>query len=65
MLARKHYIAIAKIIKGEHLQQALNVNPQRTHDALKAVTSDLADYFESDNPQFDRGKFEYACHGKE
>jgi len=62
-MSKKDYIAIAKIIKG------YSPNPAKFRDAMGAsasftalqITGDLADYFESRNPKFDRIKFLEAC----
>lgn len=53
MLARKDYRAIAEIIesnRGDGVEYILD-----------RVASNLADYFEQNNPRFDRQKFIKAC----
>lgn len=52
MMTRKHFIAIAKILKKH------NINEMKVY-----VIMDLCDYFESENPNFDREKFVKACYG--
>lgn len=54
MFTRKHYRAIAKILKN-HDDFIERVNK------YTSLCNDLADYFASDNPRFDREKFLAAC----
>lgn len=57
-LLGKHYKAIAAIIKDQHTQS----DPMRFRKLLASETADdLANFFVSDNPQFDRDKFMTAC----
>ena len=56
MLTRKDYEVIARIIKGM-------VTIMGRIDKNNLVES-LSDYFEEDNPNFDRDKFFKACYGK-
>jgi len=53
MLTRKVYEAQAAIIK-KHVATA-------GRDFCYELAIDLADYFASDNPRFDRGRFFKAC----
>ncbi len=53
MLTRKVFEAQAAIIK-EHLPK---VGREFSHE----MASDLADYFERENPRFDRERFLEAC----
>ena len=53
MLTKKHFIAVAKILRDrdlatENLTQAC---------VVMDIREDLADYFASDNPNFDRSRF--------
>lgn len=48
MMTRKHFIAIAAILKE--------------HGASHYVVMAFCEYFESENPNFDREKFVEACH---
>ena len=50
MFTRKHYRAIAEIIK-----ETANKAYQITH--TKTLTEKLADFFAADNPNFNREKF--------
>lgn len=52
MITRKHYKAIAEIIK---------IHRQKDNTASWRMIKRLADYFGIDNPQFDRQKFLAAC----
>lgn len=60
MFTRKHYKAIAEIIK-----KRLNLNQGTRHTPrflyADEVADDLADYFAGDNPRFDRERFLTAC----
>ena len=60
MFTRQHYKAVAEIIRK---RQNLNTGTKRTPRFLYAddLAGDLADYFDEDNPQFDRQKFLEAC----
>ncbi len=49
MMTRKHFVAIAAILKER--------------GASHYVVMALCDYFESENPNFDREKFVKACYG--
>lgn len=61
MLSRKHYKAIAEIVK--------ETSDQHEHPDLycwlasdtESLTNKLADYFAQDNPHFDRDRFLVAC----
>jgi len=58
MFTRQHYKAIAEILK---IQLEIPLKKDRdpvTHGAaICGVGLDLADYFEGENPRFDRNKF--------
>tara|TARA_R100000231_G_scaffold109253_1_gene80835 strand:+ start:1008 stop:1166 length:159 start_codon:yes stop_codon:yes gene_type:complete len=49
MMTRKHFVAIAKVL--------------RENDAKHHLIIDLCDYFQSENPNFDREKFVSASKG--
>jgi len=57
MLSKKHYKAIAEIVKKNTPTKAaryiLDIRIDTAHD--------LADYFAADNERFDRAKFLAAC----
>ena len=53
-LSKKHYEAIAKIFKKNHVELS-------NADIDFIVCRDFADYFEKDNPLFQRYKFLVAC----
>jgi len=52
-VSRKVYEAQAAVIRG-HLDKA-------GRDVSYEIASELADYFENDNPRFDRLRFLEAC----
>ena len=56
-MSRKDYVAVAAIIRAEILCYI------GTQAEVAAVTigKRMADYFQSDNPRFDRKKFLAAC----
>lgn len=57
MLSRKHYKAIAEIIKDCYF----NKTDDETCIGVQEVANSLADYFKGDNPCFDRETFLKAC----
>ena len=52
-MTKKHYEAIANIMKG--------YIPNAKSKSFKYIAEDLADYFAQDNPKFDRERFLNAC----
>jgi hypothetical protein len=57
-MTKKNYIAIAKIINE------VNKRCEWTAEAesvLHAIRSNLSQYFQEDNPAFDRNRFLEAC----
>ena len=56
MLSRKHYKAIAEIIRTNYA-----VSSEPVKFVLRDMTDQLCQYFESDNPRFDRQRFIDAC----
>ena len=54
MITKKHFNKIAELIER-------NI-PQGKFIIADDLVKDLADFFESDNPNFHRGKFIHACH---
>ena len=59
-MTKKHYEAIASIIKSTHNNARLYNQPQRI-DTLGVTASRLADYFTTDNKNFNREMFLQAC----
>lgn len=53
MFTRKHFKAVAKIIAGNR--------GQGVEYTLDNIASELADYFATQNPRFDRNRFMKAC----
>lgn len=58
-MTQRDYIAIAKIIRERRpiAPRHTNASCDVAHDVLDSITSDLADYFHSDNPRFKRSTF--------
>ncbi len=62
MVTRKDYKAIAEIIEvntEKHKQQG--TGSLLCDTVRKSIALELADYFATDNPKFDRQKFLNAC----
>ena len=56
MITKKHFNKIAELIECN--------NPQGKFIIADDLVRGLADFFESDNPNFHRGKFIHACYNK-
>jgi len=56
-MTKKHYEAIAEVINDV----IRPYDERAVQNLVYDVTNDLADYFESDNPRFDRDRFLTAC----
>ena len=52
---------VAKIIKNNRPQSLQNEYCHGKKDALDYITIELVDYFEQENPRFDRTRFMKAC----
>ena len=52
-MTKKHYEAIAK--------ELLFYNAGRDKQVIERIANSFADYFEQDNPRFDRSRFLEAC----
>jgi hypothetical protein len=60
-MTRKHYVAIAAILK-RRMELALNKKvPGYAVTQTKLIAEDFAEYFANDNPGFDRSRFLTAC----
>jgi len=59
MMTKKDFVAIAEIIK----KNSSKVYGATFTDVTREVVNDLADYFEAQNPNFDRDRFIKACNG--
>ena len=57
MLTKIHFKAIAKIIKDRHR----DTNDTAVKYGIEFITDDLADYFMTLNPKFDKELFLEAC----
>jgi hypothetical protein len=57
MMTRKHFEAIAGIISS-HMGRMLQLKDCRAVPMVEA----LADYMQTENPNFDRSKFLVACY---
>lgn len=66
-MTKKHYEAIAAIIKSTYknakLYDGTNYRNTATEicDTLEVTASRLADFFQTDNPKFNRKMFLQAC----
>ena len=63
MLTKKDFKAVAEIIADNLPQDKISRNDYLSgkKDALDWTANDLADYFITQNPQFDRDQFIQAC----
>lgn len=60
MFTRKHYEAVAEIIK-ERSKHYADMGRYGCANGAGSVGDKLADLFEKDNPRFDRDRFLAAC----
>lgn len=60
-MSRKHYIAIANIIRGNVEAVSNGSDSDECHDILETVANELADFLKTDNANFDRSRFLSAC----
>jgi len=61
MMTKKHYEAIAASVRRAHLQhQGFNIH-LRPVQSMSLYAGNIADYFASENPRFDRARFLKAC----
>ena len=60
-VTKQHFEAIARIIRKEAFSQACD---GFQYIGLENLTDELAEYFEKQNPQFDRIRFLKACGAK-
>jgi len=56
MFSQKHYVKIAKIIHRNY-----EISNVTARFILKDIVDELCEYFEIENPKFDREKFIKAC----
>ena len=64
-MTRKDYEAIASILRNnreatEGLKKELNIDTEWCNALLASIEGDLMNLFESDNPRFDRARFQSA-----
>ena len=61
-MTRKHFEAIARIISLRAGFDLSTVEYDAGYNmAVSRVASDIADYFETENPRFNRARFLKAC----
>lgn len=60
-MTKKHYEAIAESISYRMSMQYPADHAQYGVTTLRLLAKELADYFASDNPKFDRTRFLDAC----
>ena len=65
-MTKKDYVAIAKVLNGQHLLiSQLTADEQCDREMmLKEIIEGLAAYFSADNPNFNAGKFKEAIFKK-
>ena len=66
MITKKHFNQIAAL-SASHLSPLRYtgaVHNVSIDEKLQAFVTGLADFFEKDNPNFQRGKFIHACYNK-
>ncbi len=61
MLSRKHYVVIAAVIDNARKDASRTAFDVNGAAACSKITHELANYFASDNPAFNRAKFLAAC----
>jgi|TARA_Y100001951_G_C11195675_1_gene214120 hypothetical protein len=57
MITKKHFNKIAELVRTE-------LQPKAPEETTFAFIKRMADFFESDNPNFHRGKFIHACYNE-
>lgn len=57
MLSRKHYIAVADILRDAAATADDDAGSAEQYGAVEGVGYGLADYFAADSPSFDRARF--------
>lgn len=61
MTTRKDFEAVAQIVQANTVPDPAAGFDEGFSACAHSIASDLADYFESDNPRFDRERFMEAC----
>ena len=61
MTSKKDYVAIAKVINNHLFDDVRDDKRLLSNMVIASVVSELCNYFEKDNPNFDRGRFISAC----
>ena len=60
-LTRKHFKAIAEIVKNWSFDVKYNHIKLTETETIERIKTRLADYFATENPNFDRQRFLKAC----
>lgn len=65
-MTKKHFGAIAEILKSYQSTRVLSPGDidSPTPVTIDDVANDMADYFQQENPRFDRERFLKACNVK-
>lgn len=63
MMSRNDYQKIAKIIAKRQIEKPADALDNGYYMAVWGISQELADFFEADNPRFDRARFMEACGG--
>jgi hypothetical protein len=60
-MTKKHYTAIANVLKAEYDDAMYRTEDFSEPALIQEVAENLADYFATDNPKFNRERFLGAC----
>jgi hypothetical protein len=61
-MTKKHFIAIARMLANRYGFNYSTIDFDNGYNAaVENIAKDLADYFEDENPRFDRDTFLAAC----
>lgn len=63
MMSRKHYVAIAAILRNARM--LAEAHEMTRDESIDSITEALAAYLETDNASFDRGRFLEAARSPE
>jgi len=61
MMSRKHFVAVAAILKEKTIETPAAGFDEGFASATEEIAGELATFFKSENPNFNRSKFLTAC----